>query len=98
MNHIRILIKRPGEKPVPLSVENTLSCLQELVEGYIETVSITADVCLICNEEGLLKGMPYNCRVCGIEFVGPVLAVGVRGDTFCSLPDDIINFLKERLF
>lgn len=98
MNRIRILMKRPGKEPVPLYIENTLHRLQELVEGYIETVTIATDVCLICNEEGRLKGMPYNCRICGVDFVGPVLVVGVCGDEFCSLPENSINFLKERLF
>lgn len=41
---------------------------------------------IVCNEEGKIHGLPYNCAICGETFVGTILLVGVRGDTFKSVP------------
>lgn len=37
---IRVVIKRPDEKPVTAVMENTLTAFQRAVEGYIETVNL----------------------------------------------------------
>ena len=55
------------------------------VGGYIETVTLATDCCIICNEEGRLEGLPYNLTFCGVSFVGPILVVGVDGDEFTGL-------------
>ena len=68
-------------------MKNTLEALQQAVGGYIETVSFCEDALVICNEEGRLQGLPYNCDFLGISFVGPILIVGVDGDEMCSLDD-----------
>ena len=38
-------------------IDNTLEALQEFVGGYIEVLYIGNDLCLVCNEEGKLKGL-----------------------------------------
>lgn len=83
---ILICVKRPGQDPViePL-FENSLRAFQEAVGGYIETVTICSDLCLIINEEGRLLDLPYNATILGHPFVGPVLAAGIKGDEFSSL-------------
>ena len=63
--------------------------------GYIETVTLAKDCCIICNEEGRLQGLPYNLTFGGISFVGTVLFVGVAGDEFCSLSERKTNFLMQ---
>lgn len=30
--------------------------------------------------------MPHNCIYEGVDFVGPILIVGVNGDEFCDSP------------
>ena len=30
--------------------------------------------------------MPHNTTICGVEFVGPILLVGKKGDEFCDCP------------
>lgn len=51
--------------------------LQELVEGLIEFYPHRIDgYIVLCNEEGLLKNMPYNHLaklILGVDLVGPVL-------------------------
>lgn len=84
---MRVLYKRPADdKFHQLNIPNDLHTLQELVGGYIETVTLATDVCIICNEEGRLLGLTHNCKFCGTDFVGPILLVGVDGDEFTDCP------------
>lgn len=83
---IRVISKRPGCPPRSVWVSNTLENLQTAVGGYIETVTLASDCCVICNEEGRLLGLPYNCTICGVDVVGDILLVGVKGEEFTDLP------------
>ena len=90
-NVISALLKRPGEIPRHVNVSNSLEALQKNVEGYFETISFYAlekDFLIICNEEGLIKDMPYNCTIYDQPFVGPILIVGRKGTEFADLPVD----------
>ncbi|MFR1506223.1 MAG: DUF3846 domain-containing protein [Butyricicoccus sp.] len=93
---MKAIRKKPGCAPEIIEVENTLEALQQEVGGYIETVSI-ADVVIICNEEGRLCGLPYNCRFVGVDFVGTILVVGRNKDEFCDVPeaDFLMCHLRE---
>lgn len=83
---ISALIKRPGEIPRHVNVSNSLEALQKNVDGYIEAVTVATDLCIICNEEGRLLGLPYNCRLLGHDFVGTILMVRADGEEFTDLP------------
>lgn len=85
-NQILVVIKEPGQaaKVEPL-FNNTLEAFQQAVGGYIETVTIKDDLVIICNEEGLLRGLPFNTTVAGVGFVGTVIVAGVKGCEFASL-------------
>lgn len=86
MSMISALVKRPGEAPRHVNVSNSLQALQKNVGGYIETVTVAEDLVIICNEEGRLLGLPYNCTICGVDFVGSILMVGIDGEEFADLP------------
>ena len=83
---MKAIYKKPGEAPKIIDIDNTLEALQEAVGGYIETVSLCSDVCLICNGEGVPIGMEFNIKVGGCPVFGPILIVGVKGDEFTDLP------------
>lgn len=85
-NQILVAIKKPGELPglEPL-FENSLEAFQKAVGGYIEVVTVASDLVLICNEEGRLLNLPFNTTICGMDFYGPVLAVGTKGEGFASI-------------
>ena len=91
---MKAIRKKPGCEPELIDIDNTLAALQQEVGGYIETVSI-ADVVIICNEEGRLCGLPYNCRFVGVDFVGTILVVGRDRDEFCDVPE--ADFLMYHL-
>ena len=95
MKQIRALIKEPGKVGRIEEIPNTLEDLQKLVGGYIETFTFASDAVVICNEEGRLKNLPYNCDFCGVSFVGTIIFAGVDGEEFSDAPDvleKIINF------
>lgn len=58
---------------------------------------MTSDVALICNEEGRLIGLPYNCHFCNLAFYGTVIAVGVKGEEFVSLRSAFVPVLLRSL-
>ncbi len=86
MNKISVIIKRPGEKPYKTYISKTLENLQKTVGGYIEVVRIASDVCFIVDEEGLLKGLPYNFSVYGTKLFGTAVFCGVDGEDFTDMP------------
>lgn len=86
---IDVILKKPGQKAEIVAIENSLEAMQKAVGGYIETVTVLPHLTVVCNEEGLLLDMPYNCEVFGIPFVGPVIVAGVDGDEFCSMPREL---------
>ena len=75
----------PGKRPEVVEIDNTLEALQEAVGGYIETVSVFSNGCLICNEEGILLGLEPQ-EILGHAFFGTCLFVGVKGDEFTDIP------------
>lgn len=85
-NQILVVIKEPGQAPkVEPLFDNTLEAFQEAVGGYIEAVTVTEDMVIICNEEGRLRGLPFNVELFGAGFVGTIIVAGVKGDEFASL-------------
>ena len=98
MNEIKVLVKKPGEFPVLMTIENTLEKLQWIVDGYIEAVSLTRDLVAICDEEGRLKGKEHCCNIAGADFVGTIIIAGIDGEDFGDLPatyHDLRRILPE---
>lgn len=94
---MKVIIKEPGQRPRVTEIENSLSALQQAVGGYIETVTLAEDFCIICNEEGRLQELPYNLTFCGVSFVGTILFVGVAGDEFADLSKEYAEILLGQL-
>lgn len=94
---MRVVAKRPGEPTKLITIDNDLKALQEYVGGYIETVTVSDKVCVICNEEGRLLDLPYNVTFVGHRFYGAILIVGVKGEEFtdCPVPGFILDCLKR---
>lgn len=90
---VRAIVKSPDEKVGHITyINNSLKDLQDIVDGYIETVTVLDEdptVVIICNEDGRIMDMPYNCTISGIDFVGTIIAVGVNGDEFADIPSAV---------
>lgn len=100
MAKIRAIVKRWDEEYGHMtSVSNTLKNLQNIVDGYIETVTLreTPDsepIVIICNEEGLISDLQYNCTIAGHQLFGDIVVVGVDGDEFGDIPIDFKTWKK----
>lgn len=82
---MKVARKRPGTPWEFADIENSLEALQAEVGGYIETVTFCSDACIVVNEEGIPRGLPFNLNFCGLDLYGTVLLVGVKGDEFCDV-------------
>lgn len=90
MRKIKAIVKKPDELYGHVChISNSLQNLQKTVGGYIETVYLTDDVVIICNEEGLLQNLPFNMKLHDQQLVGTIIVCGVEGD---ELTDLGINF------
>lgn len=94
MRKIKVIIKRPGEKPYTTWISDRLENLQKTVEGYIETVTVGSDLVIICNEEGRIRDLPYNCTILDADFFGTILLAGINGEEFGNVPDGAWKFLN----
>ena len=82
MSRIKVIIKRPDEKIGHMTwISDSLENLQRTVGGYIETVPLSEDTVIICNEEGRLRGLEPNCRVGRVSLVGTIIVAGVQGQS-----------------
>ena len=94
MEKIICLIKEPS-KPIKWArIDNDLHTLQKTVGGYIETHTFGKKVVVICDEEGLLKNLPYCCTVGDLHFFGTVIFAGIKDDDFADLDLTIAEFAK----
>lgn len=95
---MRILYKEPGKAPTTMVISPDLGLMQQLVDGYIETIRISDKTVLIVNEEGKLKKMDPNF-ILAVEdkvelIVGPAIFCG---ENFASLPDDELDQIMDCL-
>lgn len=68
-----ITLVKPKDKY--FSLKELQTYVQGLIEYYPKQIK---DCYVICNEEGLLKAMPYNKlakRILGVDLVGPVIVI-----------------------
>ena len=64
-NMIRVVMLEPDKVARITEIPSGLAGLQQTVDGYIEAIYPfeEEDVCLICNEEGKVQGLPLNRAV-----------------------------------
>lgn len=92
---IQVIAVKPYSAPAPLRIENTLQAFQDFVGGYIETITIADDLCIVCNEDGRLMNLPPNCTINGMSFVGNIMIVKVDGDEFTDMDDEDVGILLD---
>ena len=100
--NIRVLVVEPGKDPEVRVIENSLEGIQQIVQGYIECVTLRdkagEDLVLICNEEGKIRNLPMNAMIPEIDdmIFGTFLIAGTDRDEFASLTDEQIFEMNER--
>lgn len=97
---IRVVQKTVGGGWSVSMIPNTLEALQAAVDGYIETVKLTTELTLVCNEEGIVRGLPYNGMVFNLPIYGDFLIVKTWRDEFTTLSMEeanaVIRILGEK--
>ena len=99
---MKILVVKPGCKPVAMEIDGTLKTMQNLVGGYIQAIyPFREEVALICNEEGHLLGLPMNRGLRDEKgnlydiISGTFFICGVSGEDFASLSDEQLQQYAE---
>ncbi len=58
---IRVVLLEPGKKAEVKEIGSSLEEMQAIVGGYIEACyPFEEEVCIVCNEEGKINGLPLN--------------------------------------
>lgn len=99
---MNVLVVEPGYLPYEKEILDSadhLEQMQAIVGGLIEPIyPYHEEVAIVCNEEGLINGLPFNRSVpggyCGV--FGTFFICGLGEEDFCSLPPDLMaRFKKE---
>lgn len=92
------VLKLEGLSITETEIENTLEALQAAVDEYIEAVTLVQDrAVMLVNEEGLLRDLPLNpvaSAVANTQIVGTAIVVGVDGEEFTDIPEDVERCIK----
>lgn len=88
---IKVVFQRPGELSKVLCIPNTLEAFQQLVGGYIETLTLPSGFVIVMNEEGRLKGLRANIISYAGVIVGNVIITKAEDENFVSLTPEQIQ-------
>ena len=93
---MRVLLKEPGKDPRTMIIPNDLGTLQQLVDGYIETHTLTDGLVMIVNEEGKLKGLEPNFYVNRLKdtILGTAIFCGEDGEEFTDIDEYDLTVLQ----
>ena len=91
---MRVVYLKVGRPPVVKDIDGSLESMQKLVGGYIQSVPLSYNTALVCDEDGRMKGRPVN-RVAftddgkEIDLIrGDFFIVGTGSEDFVSLTDE----------
>lgn len=98
---MNVLVVEPGclpyEKEILDSADH-LEQMQAIVGGLIEPIyPYHEEVAIVCNEEGLINGLPFNRSVPGGYggVFGTFFICGLGEEDFCSLPPNLMERFKK---
>ena len=90
---MKVIIKKVGQQPEIVDIENTLESMQKIVGGYVELVHVRTGCVMLCNEEGGMQGLPYNFTLGNAGIVGDVLFTKPDGETFTDLNEHDVEMI-----
>ena len=95
---MNVLIVEPGCAPYEKEIHG-LREMQAVVGGLIQAIyPYKEPVALVCNEEALLLGLPFNRSVEGGYggICGTFFLCGLEADNFCSLTPEQVRVYKKK--
>lgn len=95
---IKVILLEPNKLARVTEIDHSLEGMQRVVKGYIEAVyPFEEAVCIVCNEEGKLDGLPANRALYDNDhkiydiICGPAFICDCSGESFGSLSEDQIK-------
>lgn len=97
---MRILIVEPDRHPRMAEIPHTLEAMQRTVGGYIEITYPWKDpVALVCDEEGILKQLPFNRLVAPQSAIfGTFFLCGIGEEDLTDLPEELADRYMRLLY
>ena len=98
---MNVLVVEPGYLPYEKEIKDGadhLEQMQAIVGGLIEPIyPYHEEVAIVCSEEGLINGLPFNRSVPGGYggVFGTFFICGLGEEDFCSLPPDLMERFKK---
>ncbi len=98
---MNVLVVEPGYQPYEKEIQDGadhLEQMQAIVGGLIEPIyHYHEEVAIVCNEEGLINGLPFNRSVPGGYggVFGTFFICGLGEEDFCSLPPELMERFKK---
>ena len=98
---MNVLVVEPGYLPYEKEIQDGadhLEQMQAIVGGLIEPIyPYHEEVAIVCNEEELINGLPFNRSVPGGYggVFGTFFICGLGEEDFCSLPPDLVERFKK---
>ena len=98
---MNVLVVEPGYQPYEKEIKDGadhLEQMQAIVGGLIEPIyPYHEEVAIVCNEEGLINGLPFNRSVPGGYggVFGTFFICGLGEENFCSLPPKLMERFKK---
>ena len=98
---MNVLVVEPGYLPYDKVIKDGadhLEQMQTIVGGLIEPIyPYHEEVAIVCNEEGLINGLPFNRSVPGGYggVFGTFFICGLGEEDFCSLPPELMERFKK---
>lgn len=98
---MKVLVVEPGYLPYEKEIKDGadhLEQMQAIVGGLIEPIyPYHEEMAIVCNEEGLINGLPFNRSVPGGYggVFGTFFICGLGEEDFCSLPPDLMERFKK---
>ena len=93
-NMIRVVLLEPSKAARIAEIDSSLPSMQSVVGGLIEAVyPFEEQVCIVCNEEGKLQGLPLNRSLRDDDghiydiIAGTAFLCDCSGDDFGSLTE-----------
>ncbi|MCI8405319.1 MAG: DUF3846 domain-containing protein [Clostridia bacterium] len=100
---MKVLVVEPMQEPYIKEIDAGLKSLQKEVAGSIQAIyPFEEEAAIICNEEGKINGLELNRALLDDNLkiydviAGTFLICGLTGDSFGSLPDELINKFSEQ--
>ena len=95
---IKVVLLEPNRMAKVTEIEHSLEGLQKVVQGDIQAIyPFEEDVCIVCNEEGKIDGLPLNRALYDENheiydiIAGPAFICDCSGESFGSLSEEQIK-------